>query len=145
MGDSWANLYWINITNLIMIRAIVTLSVICAAAVAMTTTTSGPPMTTTMDQATTTMMNAKVLYDMKHHKAMIVKDDGCYEYAMNHQDVMDAQNDATRATLEARTLSELATAINVQESGHHHIDHMSQEIKSACASLPVYQWEVAQG
>lgn len=31
---------------------------------------------------------------------MIVRADGCYEYHMNHQDVMDAQNAATRPTLE---------------------------------------------
>ena len=31
---------------------------------------------------------------------MIVRSDGCYEYHMTHQDVMDSQNDATRAVLE---------------------------------------------
>ena len=32
---------------------------------------------------------------------MIVMDDGCYEYHLNHQDEMDAENDMTRPTLEA--------------------------------------------
>ena len=40
-------------------------------------------------------------------------------------------------------LSELANAVNIQESGHHHIDHMTQEIKTACASVPVYNFEIA--
>ena len=30
---------------------------------------------------------------------------------------------------------------NVQETGHNHINHMSQEIVSACASLPVYSFD----
>jgi len=32
---------------------------------------------------------------------MIVMDEGCYEYHLNHQDEMDAENDMTRPTLEA--------------------------------------------
>ena len=32
---------------------------------------------------------------------MIVMDEGCYEYHLNHQDEMDAGNDMTRPTLEA--------------------------------------------
>ncbi|XP_045165458.2 uncharacterized protein LOC123529267 isoform X2 [Mercenaria mercenaria] len=100
-----------------------------------------PPQTTMMPDATTAMA-AKILYDMKHHKAMIVRSDGCYEYHMDHQDVLDSQNDATRPTLEARMLQELSTAINIQETGHHHIDHMTQEIKTACAALTVYSFDI---
>lgn len=28
-------------------------------------------------------------------------------------------------------LAELAQAINIQETGHHHIDHMTEDIKTA--------------
>ncbi|XP_052762036.1 uncharacterized protein LOC128204678 [Mya arenaria] len=92
--------------------------------------------------AATTVSPAQILYDVKHHKAMIVMSDGCYEYHLNHQDMEDQKNDATKAILEARMLAELAMAINKQEMGHHHIDHMSNEIQTACASVPVYSWEL---
>ncbi|XP_060579538.1 uncharacterized protein LOC132736428 [Ruditapes philippinarum] len=93
-------------------------------------------------QCATTVSPVKILYDFHHKKAMIVRADGCYEYHMNHQDTVDAKDDTARPVLEARMLAELATAINIVETGHHHIDHMTQEIKTACASLPVYGWDL---
>jgi len=41
-------------------------------------------------------------------------------------------------------LDELSRATNVVETGHHHIDHMTTEITSACAALPVYSWDAAR-
>lgn len=35
-------------------------------------------------------------------KAMIVRADGCYEYHLNHADVLALDNDATKAALEVR-------------------------------------------
>jgi len=38
-------------------------------------------------------------------------------------------------------LQELAMATNVHEVGHSHIKHMTDEIISACAALPVFAWD----
>ena len=40
-----------------------------------------------------------------------------------------------------RILLELSHATNVHEVGHSHVDHLTEEITSACAALPVYAWD----
>ncbi|KAJ8309990.1 hypothetical protein KUTeg_011855 [Tegillarca granosa] len=82
----------------------------------------------------------KYLYDFAHHKAFMVKSDGCYEYHMNHHEVLQAQDNNLRHLLEAKMVEALANA-TVHEIGHHSIDHLSSEIKTACASVPVYSFE----
>ncbi|KAL4227775.1 hypothetical protein ACF0H5_013211 [Mactra antiquata] len=107
------------------------LFVCCAVIVAVIASTTMPP-----------SLSANILYDTKHHKAMIVRADGCYEYHLDHQDMLDMADDAARPVLEARMLAELATAINIQAVGHNHINHMTSEITTACENLPVYQWDI---
>ncbi|KAJ8310345.1 hypothetical protein KUTeg_012210 [Tegillarca granosa] len=79
-----------------------------------------------------------ILYDLKHHKAIIVRTDGCYEYHMAHQDMLMYEDQSQRPTLEKKILDALSSTTATHEMGHHHIDHMTPEIVSACASLPIY-------
>ncbi|KAJ8309989.1 hypothetical protein KUTeg_011854 [Tegillarca granosa] len=95
------------------------------AASTMAASTAGPAVT-------------KILYDLKHHKAIIVRTDGCYEYHMNHQDLEMAKDDNLKHLLEQKMTDALNAATAIHEMGHHHIDHMSSEITTACASVPVY-------
>ncbi|XP_052214070.1 uncharacterized protein LOC127832586 isoform X2 [Dreissena polymorpha] len=105
----------------------------CATTVTMPTdmSTTAAPMTTTKPPT--------VLFDMKSHKAMVVAADGCYEYHMNHQDTLDHANNL--AALTQRIIDAWTARKNTQETGHHHIDHMTPEITTACASLPVYSFD----
>ncbi|XP_052778587.1 uncharacterized protein LOC128216033 [Mya arenaria] len=112
------------------------------AAVECATTVTMPP-TSTMDMPTTTMaMTAapsaitSILYDTKHHKAIIVATDGCYEYHMTHQDMLDHAGNS--AALEQRITEAFNSRTGAQEMGHNHINHMTSAIVNACAALPVY-------
>ncbi|XP_052213686.1 uncharacterized protein LOC127832305 isoform X2 [Dreissena polymorpha] len=112
----------------------------CATTVTMPTDmpTTAAPMTTTAAPMTTTTPPT-VLFDMKHHKAMVVAADGCYEYHMNHQDTLDYANNL--AALTQRVIDAWMARTNTQETGHNHINHMTPEIVAACASLPVYSFD----
>nr|XP_022301774.1 uncharacterized protein LOC111109825 [Crassostrea virginica] len=84
----------------------------------------------------------QVLYDRKHHKAIILRPgNGCYEYHMNHQESQESFDDTLRPALEAKMIMALDCSTDIHEVGHHSIDHLSEEIKMACASVPVYGFD----
>ncbi|XP_052213689.1 uncharacterized protein LOC127832306 [Dreissena polymorpha] len=94
---------------------------------------------TTVTMPPTTTVPPTVLFDMHHHKGMVVAADGCYEYHMNHQDILDHASNLTALT--QRVIVAWTARTNTQETGHNHIDHMTTEIKTACASRPVYTFD----
>ncbi|XP_056000739.1 uncharacterized protein LOC130048254 [Ostrea edulis] len=84
----------------------------------------------------------QVMYDRKHHKAIIYRPGtGCYEYHMNHQESQDSYDDNLRPALEAEMIASLDCSTDIHEVGHHSIDHLSQEIKTACSAVPVYRFD----
>eukprot|EP00105_Crassostrea_gigas_P031201 XP_011453812.1 PREDICTED: uncharacterized protein LOC105346800 [Crassostrea gigas] len=84
----------------------------------------------------------QVLYDHKHHRAVIVRPgEGCYEYHMNHQESADSKDDALRPALEAKMIAALNCSPSKTEVGHHSIDHLGQDIKTACSGIPIYGFE----
>merc|ERR1712179_35239 len=91
-------------------------------------TTMAPSDATTATVAPTAAPTVtKVLFDLKHHKAIIVRTDGCYEYHMNHQEILQADDANLRKLLEDKMIKALEAATETHETGHHHIDHMTQE------------------
>ncbi|XP_048754308.1 uncharacterized protein LOC125665613 [Ostrea edulis] len=93
----------------------------------------------------TCVVAEQVLYDFKHHIAVIVRPGvGCYEYHMNHQETSDAQDDALRPGLETKMLAKLNCSSTVTEQGHHSVDHLSSEIRQACTGIPIYGFESHQ-
>nr|XP_022302751.1 uncharacterized protein LOC111110511 [Crassostrea virginica] len=84
----------------------------------------------------------QVLYDQKHHRAVIVRPgEGCYEYHMNHEELTQSQNTASRPALEAKMIAALNCSPTKTEVGHHSIDHLGQDIKTACRDVPVYGFD----
>ncbi|XP_062617654.1 uncharacterized protein LOC134279309 [Saccostrea cucullata] len=84
----------------------------------------------------------QVLYDRKHHRAIIVRPGtGCYEYHMNHQESQDSNDDALRPALETKMIDKLNCSTDIHEVGHHSIDHLTSEIKTACSTVPVYGFD----
>ncbi|XP_061195515.1 uncharacterized protein LOC133203749 [Saccostrea echinata] len=84
----------------------------------------------------------QVMYDQKHHKAIIYRPGtGCYEYHMNHQESQDSFDDALRPDLEIKMIEKLNCSTDIHEVGHHSIDHLTTEIRNACASVPVYRFD----
>merc|ERR1712179_134828 len=135
MGVIFASQYNCATRLFKMLRLIVCFSVFVA--VEMATTTPGMVPSTTLGH-----MDGQIFYDFKHHVAMVVRPDGCFELHLNHQDMQNAQNPATQPDLETRIFADLASATDIHESGHHHIDHFTTEITTACMNLPVYKYHV---
>lgn len=66
------------------------------------------------------------------------------QYPKHSLNVYVFKNTHHFVSLQARMLQELSMATSIHETGHNHINHMTQEIRSACASLPVYAFDIPQ-
>ncbi|XP_022302715.1 uncharacterized protein LOC111110492 [Crassostrea virginica] len=84
----------------------------------------------------------QILYDTKHHKAVIYRPGtGCYVYHLNHEETQESYDDSMRPDLEKKISAALDCSNDIHEVGHHSIDHLSAEIKTMCASVPVYGFD----